>query len=46
MARQEGQQMLSHGNRPNARATAAMGNAKGFVQIEVTDIGAITAWLT
>ena len=33
MARQEGQQMFSHGNRPDPRATAAMGNAEGLVQI-------------
>ena len=33
--------MRSNGDRPHARATPAMGNAEGLVQVEVTHIGAV-----
>ena len=38
MTREEGQQMFTHSDGTNARATPAMGNAERLVQVEVADI--------
>ena len=37
--RQEGREVLPHGNRPDPRTAAAMRDAEGLVQIQVGDVG-------
>ena len=38
MRRQELHQVLGHGNRPHPRAAAAVGDAKGLVQIQMAHV--------
>src|ERR1041385_7149297 len=38
--------MLRHTNRPDARPAAAVRNAKGLMQIEMTNVGAVIAGAT
>ena len=45
MTWQEWGQMSCHGNRAHSRATTAMGDAEGLVQVEMADIGAKAPWL-
>ena len=43
MAREEGREVLGYSDRADARAAAAVGDAKGLVQVEVADVGANVA---
>ena len=45
VVRKEGCQMCSYGYRPHARAATAVGNAKGFVQVQMADVSAKLSWL-
>src|SRR5438876_8827005 len=42
--RQEGSEMFCHTNRTDAGPAAAMWDAEGFVQVQMTDVGTDIAW--